>query len=94
MLEEYIEFISNKNILPTAIALVLGAIVTDIVRKLKDDIIIPLSKFDFKTLLKKFDLREYLGLTIHFFLQTYLLFMLSKTIKNMNFDIKIPNTFR
>ena len=37
MFEEYLEFISNKNILPTAIALVLGTIVTDIVRRIKDD---------------------------------------------------------
>ena len=94
MLEEYLEFISNKNILPTAIALVLGAIVTDIVRRIKDDIILPLSKFDFETLFKRFDIREYIGLGIHFFMQTYLLYLLSKTIKNMDFKIQIPPTIR
>ena len=94
MLEEYLEFISNKNILPTAIALVLGTIVTDIVRRIKDDIILPLSKFDFKTLFKRFDIREYIGLAIHFFMQTYLLYLLSKTIKNMDFNIQIPPTIR
>lgn len=94
MLEEYLEFISNKNILPTAIALVLGTIVTDIVRRIKDDIILPLSKFDFKTLFKRFDIREYIGLVIHFFMQTYLLYLLSKTIKNIDFNIQIPPTIR
>ena len=94
MLEEYLEFISNKNILPTAIALVLGTIVTDIVRRIKDDIILPLSKFDFKTLFKRFDIREYIGLVIHFLMQTYLLYLLSKTIKNMDFNIQIPPIIR
>ena len=90
MFEEYLEFISNKNILPTAIALVLGIIVTDIVRRIKDDIILPLSRLDFKTLLEKFDIREYFGLAIHFFMQTYLLFMLSKAINNVDFKLRIP----
>ena len=94
MFEEYLEFISNKNILPTAIALVLGTIVTDIVRRIKDDLILPLSRFDFKTLIKRFDIREYIGLTIHFFMQTYLLYLLSKTIKNMDFNIQLPTTMR
>lgn len=94
MFEEYLEFISNKNILPTAIALVLGTIVTDIVRRIKDDLILPLSRFDFKTLIKRFDIREYIGLAIHFLMQTYLLFLLSKTIKNMDFNIQIPPSLR
>jgi len=72
----------------------LGAIVTDIVRRIKDDIILPLSKFDFKTLFKRFDIREYIGIVIHFFMQTYLLYLLSKTIKNMDFNIQIPPTIR
>ena len=94
MFEEYYKFISSKNILPTAIALVLGTIVTDIVRKIKDDIILPISKFDFDTLIKNFDIREYIGLLIHFFMQTYLLFLLSKTINNLDFNIKIDTPLK
>ena len=90
MFDEYIKFISSKNILPTAIALVLGAIVTDIVVRIKNDIILPLSRFDFKTLIKKFDIREYIGLLIHFFMQTYLLFLLAKGINKLDFNITLP----
>jgi large-conductance mechanosensitive channel len=72
----YLQFISKKNIVSVAIALIIGNLVTDIMNKIKDDIIIPISKLEFNKLYKNFSFNEYVGLTINFLLQTFIIYFI------------------
>jgi len=72
----YLQFISKKNILSVAIALIIGNLITDIMNKIKDDIIIPISKLEFNKLYKNFSFNEYVGLTINFLLQTFIIYFI------------------
>ena len=44
--------------------------------KIKDDIIIPISKLEFNKLYKNFSFNEYVGLTINFLLQTFIIYFI------------------
>lgn len=72
----YLQFISKKNIISVAIALIIGNLITDIMNKIKDDIIIPISKLEFNKLYKNFSFNEYVGLTINFLLQTFIIYFI------------------
>ena len=72
----YLQFISKKNIVSVAIALIIGNLITDIMNKIKDDIIIPISKLEFNKLYKNFSFNEYVGLTINFLLQTFIIYFI------------------
>lgn len=72
----YLKFINKGNILSVAIALIVGNLVTEIMNRVKDDIILPISKLEFKELYQKFSPKEYFGLSINFLLQTFIIYVL------------------
>ena len=77
MIFGYLKFLKNKDILPTAIAMIVGSLVMDIINRIKDDIILPLSKLELKTLYNRVSIKEYIGLTFNFVLQTFILYLIS-----------------
>tara|TARA_B100000768_G_scaffold181947_1_gene207633 strand:- start:88 stop:345 length:258 start_codon:yes stop_codon:yes gene_type:complete len=70
----YLKFIGKSNIISLAIAIIVGNLVTDMMNRIKDDIILPLSTLNFKELYKKISIKEYIGLAINFLLQTFIIY--------------------
>ena len=60
MIFGYLKFLKSKDILPTAVALIVGGLVSEIINRVKDDIILPLSKLDYKTIWKRVSIKEYI----------------------------------
>ena len=74
MISGYLNFLKSKDILPTAVALIVGGLVSEIINRVKDDIILPLSKLDYKTLWERVSIKEYIALVFNFFMQTFILY--------------------
>ena len=71
---EYIRFLKDRNIISSALAIVVVGMINDIVHKLIDDIIIPLTKGEIN--LNKKQLKKYSILIANFIFVTYILFVL------------------
>jgi len=73
----YFNYLKKKKIIPSAFAVVMGSLISGIVKILTKDLIIPLSKGKVKKLYK--NLRNapklYGALVINFFVTTYILFV-------------------
>ena len=72
----YLKFINKGNILNLAIALIIGNLVTKIMNKIKNEIILPISKLEFNQLYQRFSPKEYFGLSVNFLLQTFIIYVL------------------
>lgn len=77
MISEYLNFLKSKDILPTIIALIVGGLVSEIINRIKDDVILPLSKLDYKTIYDRVSIKEYLALVFNFFMQTFILYSIT-----------------
>tara|TARA_B110000879_G_C11178041_1_gene517033 strand:- start:1496 stop:1729 length:234 start_codon:yes stop_codon:yes gene_type:complete len=77
MILGYLTFLKSKDILPTAIALIIGNLILEMINRIKDDIILPLSKLDYDTIYKRVSIKEYSGLMFNFVMQTFILYLLS-----------------
>ena len=77
MIFGYLKFLKSKDILPTAVALIVGGLVSEIINRVKDDIILPLSKLDYKTLWERVSIKEYIALVFNFFMQTFILYSIT-----------------
>lgn len=77
MIFGYLDFLKSKNIYPQAIAMIVSSLVMDIINRVKDDIILPLSKLELKEIYRRVSIREYIGLIFNFFLQTFILWAIS-----------------
>tara|TARA_B100000795_G_C22558581_1_gene345383 strand:+ start:295 stop:513 length:219 start_codon:yes stop_codon:yes gene_type:complete len=62
-----IKLIKRKDILPTAIALIINSLVMEMINRVKDDIILPLSNLDYKIIYKRVSIKEYIALIFNFF---------------------------
>ena len=78
----YASFIKEKNILGAAIGVVMGSLISQIVKKVAEDIITPLSKGKVKEIKKNVNFKLYMGLVINFITTSYILFVLTKFIEN------------
>tara|TARA_X000000368_G_C22589852_1_gene518884 strand:+ start:96 stop:332 length:237 start_codon:yes stop_codon:yes gene_type:complete len=78
MIFGYLEFLKGKNIFPQAIAMIVGSLVMDMINRVKDDIILPLSRLELKEIYKRVSIREYIGLMFNFLLQTFILWLISQ----------------
>jgi len=79
--KEYFAFLNSKNIIPSAFAVVIGSLISNIVKKIVDDFIKPISKGE-KPI---FNFTE-LGLEIlNFIIITYVLFIISDYLENYIF---------
>lgn len=78
MIFGYLEFLKGKNIFPQAIAMIVGGLVMDMINRVKDDIILPLSRLELKEIYKRVSIREYIGLMFNFLLQTFILWLISQ----------------
>ena len=57
--------------------MIVSSLVMDIINRVKDDIILPLSKLELKEIYRRVSIREYIGLIFNFFLQTFILWAIS-----------------
>jgi len=77
MISGYLNFLKSKDILPTVVALIVGGLVSEIINRIKDDVILPLSKLDYKTIWERVSIKEYIALIINFFMQTFILYSIT-----------------
>ena len=70
----YLQFIGKSNIISVAVALIVGNLVTEMMNRIKDDIILPISRLDFKELYNRISIKEYIGLSFNFLLQTFIIY--------------------
>ena len=83
MFNDFAEFklyLDKKDILTASISLVMGNIISDIVKKIADEIISPLGRGQFYKL-KQISLREYFFLITNFIITSYMLFKILKIVK-------------
>jgi len=74
----YFNYLKKKKIIPSAFAVVMGSLISGIVKILTKDLILPFSKGNFKKLYKnlKNAPKLYGALIINFFVTTYILFVI------------------
>ena len=76
--KEYLNFLKSQNIIPSAFAIVTGSLITNLIKKIIDDVINPLSNGNKPIInLKEFGLE-----VINFILVTYILFIISDYLEN------------
>ena len=78
--EDFIIYLDKKNVLVSAVSIVIGTIISNIVNKIANEIISPFSKGDFETL-KKISITEYFYLILNGILSSYILFKLLNIVK-------------
>lgn len=81
-LHGYAKFIKEKNILGAAIGVVMGSLISQLVKKIAKDIITPFSKGKIKQIKKNVNFKLYTALTINFITTSYILFVLTKIIES------------
>lgn len=74
----YFNYLKNKKIIPSAFAVVMGSLISGIVKILTKDLILPFSKGNFKKLYKnlKNAPKLYGALIVNFLVTTYMLFVI------------------
>ena len=75
---EYLEFLNSKNIIPSAFAVVIGSLISNMVQKIVNDLVTPISKGE-KPII---NLTELSLEIINFIVITYILFIVSDYIEN------------
>jgi len=81
LLKSFKKFLNEKNILLSAFGIVIGNLISNIIKKLVDEVIVPLSKGNIKKLKENFSLSEYFSIIVSFLLTTYLLFRIINGIE-------------
>jgi len=76
-INKYFEFISKQKVVSSAFVLIFANLLNQIFKKLIDDIIIPYSNCENKSI----NIKEYIGLIINFFIVTFILFVLVDQIE-------------
>ena len=75
---EYLEFLNSKNIIPSAFAVVIGSLISNMVQKIVSNLITPISKGE-KPII---NLTELSLEMVNFVIITYILFIVSDYLKN------------
>jgi len=75
---EYLNFLNSKNIIPSAFAVVIGSLISNMVQKIVNDLITPISKGE-KPII---NLTELSLEMVNFVIITYILFIVSDYLKN------------
>ena len=75
---EYLEFLNSKNIIPSAFAVVIGSLISNMVQKVVNDLITPISKGK-KPII---NLTELSLEMVNFIVITYILFIVSDYLEN------------
>ncbi len=78
-LEGFSEYIAHN--FSGAFTIVIGSLITEIVKKIVNDIVLPLSKGQFKTVNENVILMEYIAMIINFIVTVYILYNISEFIK-------------
>jgi large-conductance mechanosensitive channel len=78
MLKNFIKFLDEKDIIGTAVGLVLGTLIKDIIKKISGDIITPLARGDIKQIIKQVKFKEYLEVIINFIMTSFILYLMLK----------------
>lgn len=75
---EYLEFLNSKNIIPSAFAVVIGSLISNMVQKIVSNLITPISKGE-KPII---NLTELSLEMVNFIIITYILFIVSDYLEN------------
>jgi len=75
---EYLEFLNSKNIIPSAFAVVIGSLISNMVQKIVSNLITPISKGE-KPII---NLTELSLEMVNFVIITYILFIVSDYLEN------------
>ena len=78
MLSGYVKFMTSSKILPAAVAFIIGGIVKEFLTKVNKDIIVPLSTTNYDKAIKNIKVEEYAATLIGIFIQTFVIYMLTK----------------
>ena len=81
MLKNFIKFLDEKDIIGTAVGLVLGTLIKDIIKKISVDIISPLARGDIKQIKKQVKFKEYLEVIINFIMTSFILYLMLSLVK-------------
>jgi large-conductance mechanosensitive channel len=84
LLKGFKNFLNEKNILISAFSIVIGNLISNIIKKLIDEIISPLSKGDLNKVKENFSLSEYVSIILSFLITTYFLFRIINIIEKLN----------
>ena len=79
---EYLIFLKDRNVLSSALVILMGGMIKDVVNDFIKDIIIPVTDGELK--IKKNILKIYSVKIINLIVITYLLFVLSKYLEDVN----------
>jgi large-conductance mechanosensitive channel len=83
-LGNFFAYMDKKDIFTTAVSLVIGSTISNIVKKFADEIVTPLSKGNIDKLKKFQTYKEYALLIGNFLVTTFILYKLLMTIKNVD----------
>ena len=77
--EAFLQFITNKKIIPSTVVLVMGSLISSFVRKIIKDFVYPLAKGHLKKVKRNalFAMKAYPIMLINIVVTTYLLFIIS-----------------
>jgi len=81
MLKNFVKFLDEKDIIGTAVGLVLGTLIKDIIKKISADIITPLARGDIKQIRKQVKFKEYLEVIINFIMTSFILYLMLSLVK-------------
>jgi len=81
-INEYLLFLKNRNIISSALVILMGGMIKDVVHDFIDDVIMPATKGNVKV--KKDLIKIYTVKILNLFVVTYLLFLLSKSLERIN----------
>ena len=78
MISGYVNFMTSKQILPAAIAFIIGGIIKEFLTKINKDIVVPLSHTNYKKVMENVKVKEYIATIIGIFIQTFVIYMITK----------------
>jgi large-conductance mechanosensitive channel len=67
-----------------AFTIVIGSLITEIVKKIVNDIVLPLSNGRFDQIKQNVNVREYIGILINFIITVYILYNIFEWIKHLD----------
>ena len=76
---EYVNFIRGDNIISSAFIIVIGCMISNIIDRIVDEIVLPLTNNKLK--IENIHIKEYFILIANFILVTYILFLIIDKLK-------------
>lgn len=81
MFDKYLKYISEKRVLSSGYKLIFVSMINNIINKIIDEIIIPITNGEFEK--EKINKKEYFALVLNLIVSTYILFIIIDFIENL-----------